>query len=909
MTLGAPAWLLLALPAGLVFLACRPAGRLAATLRALALGLALLGLCAPTLRLAARAGTLVLVADRSLSMPPGAEASMRETAELLARAAGPDDRLAVVAFGRSAAVAQPAHDGKALALGGSPVGGDGSELAAGLDLALALIEPGQAGRILLVSDGKYTGQAPFPAAAAAGARGVAIDHRLVQRRPDGDLAVERFEAPARVEPGESYLLAAWIRSPDTRPAAYVLERDGAVLCSGRSTFAAGLTRLSFRDTAPAAGLCRYRLTLRPEPADSVPENESARALTMVTGPRPILHLRGAPGGALPELLGGGGLAVESRAPARMEWSLETLAGFSAVLLEECPAQRIGHEGMQTLAAWVREAGGGVLMTGGPTSFGPGGYYRSPLEPLLPVSMELRREHRKFSVAIVVALDRSGSMAASVDGGRTKMDLADQGAAEVLGMLSPMDQFGCLAVDSVPQVVIPLGPADQHPRGLLLSIESMGGGIFVYEALEAATRMLSGATAGARHIILFADAADAEEPGAYADLLARNREAGITCSVVALGSPADQDAELLRDVAARGGGHIYFAENAGELPRLFAQDTLLVARSAFLEQPTPFVFAAGMLGLAGRGFPDPPPLGGYNLCYLRPGALLGAVTTDAYAAPVIAAWHAALGRVACFMGQADGEHTGPLAGWEGTGPMLCSLARWAGALDQEHGDLAATQEPGEDRVRIVLHLDAARQGEPFDGPPVLRTLQGQPPRRGELPMQWTGPDELSAELDLGGAETLLAAIDLPGRGRLSLPPLCLPYSAEFRPDASGRGPATLARLSRLSGGVERLDLGGIWGDLPAAPRERPLRPWLLLAAALLVLAEVVERRTGILSGLRRVRPPGRAPVPEGGLESSTPKSSPRRPDPAPAPPEASAPPAAGVLDALDQARRRARDRMR
>ncbi len=67
---------------------------------------------------------------------------------------------------------------------------------------------------------------------------------------------------------------------------------------------------------------------------------------------------------------------------------------------------------------------------------------------MPVSMELRNEHRKLSLAIVVAMDRSGSMAAPAGtGGKKKMDLANQGAAQVLDLLGPMDEFGCLAIDT------------------------------------------------------------------------------------------------------------------------------------------------------------------------------------------------------------------------------------------------------------------------------------------------------------------------------------------------------------------------------------------------------------------------------------------------------------------------------
>jgi uncharacterized membrane protein len=64
-------------------------------------------------------------------------------------------------------------------------------------------------------------------------------------------------------------------------------------------------------------------------------------------------------------------------------------------------------GMNVLSHWVRDAGGGLVMTGGRNSYAVGGYYGSPLAEILPVSLEMRQEHRKFSVAIVMVLDRSG----------------------------------------------------------------------------------------------------------------------------------------------------------------------------------------------------------------------------------------------------------------------------------------------------------------------------------------------------------------------------------------------------------------------------------------------------------------------------------------------------------------------
>src|SRR5690606_8551627 len=102
----------------------------------------------------------------------------------------------------------------------------------------------------------------------------------------------------------------------------------------------------------------------------------------------------------------------------------------------------------------------------------------------------------------------------------------------------------------------------------LKIESMGGGIFVYEALVTAGKELMKADQLTKHIILFSDAADSEKPGNYQSLLKKYESSGITVSVIGLGTRADPDAVLLEDIAKRGSGNIMFTTDPQELPRLF-----------------------------------------------------------------------------------------------------------------------------------------------------------------------------------------------------------------------------------------------------------------------------------------------------------------------------------------------------
>lgn len=472
-------------------------------------------------------------------------------------------------------------------------------------------------------------------------------------------------------------------------------------------------------------------------------------------------------------------------------------------------------------------------------------------------MELRREHRKLSLAIVVALDRSGSMAARVGGGKTKMDLANLAAVQVLDLLSPMDEFGVIAVDSSPHVIVNLDPVEKNKslRNRILRIQSMGGGIFVYEALSNAAKMLTAATPQTRHIILFADAADSEEPGKYMELLEKCTQAGITVSVIGLGRPSDVDAWLLEDIAARGQGRCFFTESPSELPRLFAQDTFVVARSSFLEEPTSIKTTAGLISLTGRQFNVSHKIGGYNLCYLRSNANLAVATIDEYQAPVVAAWQVGMGRALCYTGQADGPFTGDIAQWEEIGDFFSSLVRWTiGDTSGLGTDMLLTQQVRSGICLIQLHLDPERGNQTLIDLPKVTTLHGiagQTPKTRKVTMQFQDADTIAVEVPISGSETALSTVQVPGFAPITLPPVCLPYSPEFIPAQHDQGIVAMAQLARATGGRERINLADIWEDLPRQPQMLSMAPWLLFVAIILLLLEVFQRRTGLLT-VRRWR---------------------------------------------------------
>jgi Mg-chelatase subunit ChlD len=852
MTIADPLWLILLLPITILFIYKPFAGRALTGLRIALILLIVLALCGLKLRLPSKEGLVVAVVDRSLSMPPDADVRARETIDLLQNAMSKDQWLGVVSFGNKSAIEQVPQAGKFAGFS-AEVSRDASDINSAIESALALIPAEQPGRLLLFSDGRYTGKSPILAATKAAGRNIAIDYRPSARTQANDLAIAEIIAPNTVRESEAFTLTAWVSVPIAGTMKYEFRCGGKIIAHGEKNMSAGLNRLIFRDRAKESGTQSYHLKVTGSAEDPVPENNQAKIIVGVEGAKKILVASEDKSGGFASLLEKNGMRISAARPSDFMWDLESLAGYSAVILENVTAEPIGTFGMTTLAQWVRRTGAGLMMTGGKNAYAAGGYFKSPLEPILPVSMELRQEHRKLSLGIVVAMDRSGSMAAPAGDGRSKMDLADLSAVQVLDLLSPVDWFGLLAVDSSSHEIVPMNTVTNNRwmRDDILRIDSMGGGIFIYEALSQAANMLLSCPAKTRHIILFADAADSEEPGRYTELLAHCAAEQITVTVIGLGTERDQDAELLKDIARRGGGRIYFTDNPYDLPRIFAQDTFIVARSTFIDEPTPMKFAPAIRSISSVSFSNPPKVGGYNLCYIRPEANAAAITMDEYKAPVIASWQAGIGRVLCYTGEADGKFTGPIGRWNSYGDLLLSMVRWtAGEESAEENPVVLTQRLTGNINRIELHLDPERNRK-FDPEgnvrmTVLREGLRKPVESESRTLEWVSPDLLAADVPISGDETILATVHLDNGKNRSLSPMCLPYCPEYKPADAEEGLSTLKKIASATEGMERIKPADIWKDVPAKLRYYDLSPWLIVAAMLIYLLEILERRTAMLS---------------------------------------------------------------
>ena len=811
------------------------------------LALLVVAAAGPRLTIGRGGSDVVLVLDRSTSMGEARNAG-DEQLRLAGAQRGERDRLAVVAVGAGVQVGQGPELLALPRLSDLAPGEDGSDLAAGLEAALALIPPGRSSRVLLISDGEATGRSPAAAASRLAAAGVPVDVLPVERPSLPDAAILAVEIPGSVRLGESFVGAVRLIGEARERRPWRVFRDQIEIAKGEADLRPGdATVVTFADRPTKAGVAAYRVELGAD-NDREPRNNRARAVLRVAGAERVLVL--AKGGNVAAALRATGLAVDHRAPGRI--GLEDLLGCDALVLDDVPADVIGPAGLRAIAQWVERLGGGLLMLGGRQAGGNGGWHKSEVERILPVTFELKDEHRRFTVAMAIAMDRSGSMSAPAGGGRQKMDLANEGACAAIALLSPRDKVALFAVDTSVHTVIPF-TAVENPSALAnqaRGIQSQGGGIFIQESLEACAAVLAKVSGvGVRHAVIFADAADSRQhPGNYEELADHMRQAGITVSVIGMGTDHDSDADILTRCAEKGGGRVVFAIEPDDIPRLFAQETMVVARSSWVDQRVRLQAQNGVATVLGPAaipagaWPEVP---GCNLSWPRPRAQVLALAPADPTVPAVAAWRCGAGRSAWIGLDCDDEAAPELRAWPGYSPLLAGLARWcAGAGDRLPGALTAHRTGR--TVEVRLECDPAERARWADAAPRLAVAGVA--AANDLPLDPADDGVWTGRFELDGDQTAIPAVSL-GTSSLIGPALCLPYSPEATPRLglpSGR--SELEAITRAAQGRIRSDLAGLFANPPSPGGTRDLTWPIVLIVLILAVVEIAWRRLALEFGL-------------------------------------------------------------
>lgn len=835
MRLAAPEWLLL-LPLFLVAGWVWPHLKLWKPWRATCLALILLVLLRPQSRRSSDGLDLWVLVDRSESTMGVLQPLLPEWELLLEKSRGADDRLRFVDYAGEAV-----ERGAQLRAGATDYAGPrtSTRTLSAARHALNLMEPGRASRLLVLTDG-YSTEPLGGLADRLQKQQIALDYRLARAPVVGDVRLAGFSLPRHVMMKEAFLIEVTALSDEDQTLPVEVLRNGVSIGKREMKIVKGVGRLRLTDRISTPGAAQYEVRLQPA-KDSLPGNNAAKQwLEVGGGPRVLLATAYEPD-PLADALRAQGFEVEvlsDLAPL----GVGQLSGARAVVLNNVPAYKLPAEFTNALPFFVHEQGGGLAMIGGRDSFASGGYFGSAIEPLLPVSMELKQEHRKLAVAIAIVMDRSGSMAMTVPGSSLqKMQLANEGAARAIDLLGDSDMVTVFAVDSAAHRVAPISPVGANRSALtnvVRRIESTGGGIFCYTGMKAAWAELQMAHVGQRHLILFADAADAEEPGQYVKLIEDMVKNKCSISVIGLGTENDSDAAFLMDIAARGKGRIFFNQDANELPALFAQETVAVARSAFIEEPVGLRGTAGWVELAGTPMEWLPRVDGYNLSYLKPGASQAAISSDEYAAPLLAFWQRGAGRVSAVSFPLGGEYSSAARAWPKYGDLAQSLARWLMGEQMPDGIGVRSRVEGSRLITELFHEPEWNERIAADPPRLVLAAESTGKTR-EVPWERIAPGQFRAELDLEADAAVRGAVRV---GKTSLPfgPLNAAINPEWSLDKARLD--ELIAVSSRSGGVQRVDLSDVW-KAPRAEAFRDLQRWLLIALLLAVLMEAWRTRIG------------------------------------------------------------------
>lgn len=796
--------------------------------------------------------SVVFVIDLSDSVPAAeqarAEAFIRQAIATMPAGA----RAAVVAFGEEALVERLASEARDLPPIASVPGSGRTDIASAIRLALALFPEESHKRLVLLSDGLENVGDALAQAELAAARGVEIAVVPLLAPPaEQEAYVADMEVPSAVRQGQEFDIVVTVESTLAQDARLHLLGDGQLLASQQVALEAGTNRVVFSVTAGEVGFRRYRVELEPL-LDTLAQNNLASGFAVVSGPPRVLIAEGEAGeaDALRRALESTGVEATVVAPGALPVDLATLSSFDAVVLVDVPAEALPEGAMEALPTAVRELGRGLVMVGGERSFGAGGYLRTPLEQALPVDMDVRSRTREPNIALVLAVDKSGSMGrchcnnpdarpgeyARVEVGLPKVDIAKSAILMASQALGPLDYMGVVAFNENALWALELQPLVDEPtlQGAVGGIQAEGG-TNIYAGLAEAEAALRGTQARVRHIILLTDGWSSS--GDYEALTARLEEEGITLSVVAAG---EGSAEYLQGLAEAGGGRYYAVPSIQDLPQIFFRETIEATGSYIVEEPF-YPLPAGTTPIL-RGL-DPlalPALLGYNGATPKATAQVSLVSPRGD--PVLAQWQYGLGRAVAWTSDLKGQWAADWVEWERFNAFAAQLVGWT------------LPEPASENLQVTTRLDGPtahfqvdatdEQGRPRDLLQTQVTLIGPTLAAQTVELEQTAAGRYEGSVLIGEPGTYMVQVvqrDAEGQPVAQRTTgLAVPYSPEYR--RTGGGGALLTELAQATGGaVLASEAAAFAPTQQAASRAHALWPGLLLTAALLFPADVAVRR--------------------------------------------------------------------
>lgn len=850
-------------------------------LRMLALMALALALATPTLRAPIQGKTLVFVIDVSESMDDGqragAEALIRQAAAK-AREEVEDGvdradrtRVRVVTYARNARAVELPYDDPDFELESFalPLPDErlASDHAAGLRLAEALLDAETEPRLILVSDG--TGSLSEREDLAITVRemerrGITLHTRSFPASARGDVLVEAVHLPDELRVGQTVDVAIDLVATSQGTVMLYLDKNGEPNPLGPSVeveLRGGKqqVKLPTRLNKPGPVVYTARLdTSSLSKEDNRTEgNDRAAVVGDVRGRPKVLHVGTDDTGALSRALRADHLAVDSVGPGEMPSDAQELKPYDLVIFSDVSANRVGSAQQQALAKYVKEYGGGFIMVGGENSFGVGGWGGTTVEGLLPVKFDGERQREQPTLALVLVIDKSGSMSSE-----DKLDLVKEASRVTARALDPSDEIGVIAFDSRPHVLVRLQKAAARIR-ISSDIRrlSAGGGTNALPALRESYLQLSGSKALVKHVILLSDG-QSPEAGIFS-LISDMRDADITVSTVGVGAGAGKD--LLSRIAERGRGRYYFSQDGTDVPRIFSRETREVTRNAVVERSLFPRVSKPVQALRGIDFGRAPGLRG--IVPVKAKAQSEVLLRTHLGDPLLVRGRRGLGRTLAFASDAKPRWAANWISWGGFAKLWSQLARdtmrqGAGLL----GGARVTVSPGakSGTYQVIVDVespegfanDLGGRVEIID--PALP--EGDAKRTVEIPLALTAPGRYEATVDdiMAGQRLIKAKLydETQSPRRLAaeaVAQVSVPYPAELNPDQLEPNPEWLASLAQSEASTTEGSIDQVVttpGRAEGRVRQKAVWSYVLWGIFLPLMAlDILLRRVSL--GVRRV----------------------------------------------------------
>ena len=761
------------------------------------------------------------------------------------------DVAGIVAFGKQALVERlPSEVAEISRLASTPVT-TATDVGAALRLATALFPDDAQKRIVLLSDGNDTTGGGQAEAALAATRDIRIETRTIGVGAGDEVLVERVMTPSTANLGETIDVAADIRSSVAQPATVRLFASGENVATKRVDLEQGVTHITFEVTPTEARLHTFRVVVEAA-RDTFSQNDRADSVTIVKGEPRTLVLAGNEVVAteLVKALTTQRQKVDTIVPEALPTDFTELANYDSIVLVDVPRTRLSDRQLGALQVYVRDIGKGLVMIGGPDSYGAGGFQRTPLEETLPVDMGVRDRQKQPDVALVVVIDQSGSMDAchcnSFNGGQgggtgiggvRKVDIGKEAILRAAAALTERDEIGVVSFNEQAHWVV-----RTQPLGQVGDLQSKIAGISpngqtnIFAGLEQAVDSLEDATATRRHIILLTDGWS--RSGQYDEILKRMKAAGITLSTVGAGGGANP---FLQNLADQGGGRFYDAANPASIPDIFLKETQQVSGQQIVEEPFFPILTSSSPILRGldQGLPR---LRGYNGTTAKAAAQTVLVT--ARDDPLLAQWQYGLGRSVAWTSDSTGRWARDWLGWSGFSRFFSQLVAWTFPGEETGGIEAAFDTKG---GQTTLHVESVEaDGSPRDFYSTSAVVVGPDLTPAEVPLVQVAPGVYEAplgEID-SGAYGVRITQTRPGSSPLGRTVgLVAPTAAEYR--LLGTNEPLLASLRGATGGTEITTPLEPWiHDLRTTATSTDLWPWLLVLALILWPLDIALRRVMI-----------------------------------------------------------------